>query len=71
MRTFAGHSRSGGRAVNALAVPAHSHFERPFSATGGQEVLSDKATTGFGGLIVITTILLAVQLVTGAAAFPL
>src|SRR5205085_5601191 len=75
MRTFAGYSRSGGRAVNALALPAHSHFQRPFSATvsaiGGQEVLSDRATTGFGGLIVITTILLAVQLVTGTGAFPL
>jgi hypothetical protein len=34
-------------------------------------VLSDRATTGFGGLIVVTTILLAVQLVSGAVAFPL
>jgi hypothetical protein len=34
-------------------------------------VLSDRATTGFGGLIVVTTILLAIQLVSGAVAFPL
>jgi hypothetical protein len=33
-------------------------------------VLSDRATTGFGGLIVVT-ILLAVQLVSGAVTFPL
>jgi hypothetical protein len=34
-------------------------------------VLSYRATTGFGGLIVVTTILLAVQLLTGIEAFPL
>jgi hypothetical protein len=34
-------------------------------------VLAYRATTGFGGLVVVTTVLLAVQLVTGVGAFPL
>jgi hypothetical protein len=34
-------------------------------------VLSYRATTGFGGLIVVTAVLLATQLVTGIGAFPL
>ena len=56
-----------GRA-NALGRATHfSHFVK----SGGRTLLSDRATTGLGGLIVITTILLAVQLATGAGAFPL
>ena len=39
--------------------------------SGGQKVLSYRATTGFSGLFVVTTILLAVQAITGVAAFPL
>jgi len=34
-------------------------------------MLSTRMTTGFGGLFAVTTILLAVQLVTGVQAFPL
>jgi hypothetical protein len=34
-------------------------------------VLSYRATTGFGGLIVVTAILLVVQLITGIRGFPL
>jgi hypothetical protein len=34
-------------------------------------VFSDRIATGFGGLIVVTIILLAVQLVSGVRAFPL
>lgn len=34
-------------------------------------MLSARLTTGFGGLFVVTSILLAVQLVTGVQAFPL
>ena len=39
--------------------------------SGGQKVLTYRATTGFGGLFVVTTILIAVQAITGVAAFPL
>jgi hypothetical protein len=34
-------------------------------------VLSYRATTGFGGLFVVSTILLAIQAITGVTAFPL
>jgi hypothetical protein len=34
-------------------------------------MLSTRMTTGFGGLFAVTTILLAVQFVTGVQAFPL
>jgi len=34
-------------------------------------VLSNRLTTGFGGLFVVTAILLTMQAATGAAAFPL
>ena len=44
-----------------------SHFVK----TGGRKLLSDRATTGLGGLIAITAILLAVQAATGVGAFPL
>jgi hypothetical protein len=34
-------------------------------------MLSDRARTGFGGMAVVTAILLMVQVITGVAAFPL
>jgi hypothetical protein len=37
----------------------------------GTDVLTHRASTGFGGLLVVTIILLAVQAVTGVGAFPL
>jgi hypothetical protein len=37
----------------------------------GQTVFSDRMTTGFGGLIVVTIVLLGVQLLSGVRAFPL
>src|SRR5688572_168063 len=39
--------------------------------SGGRKVLSYRATTGFGGLFAVTTILLAIQAITGVGAFPL
>ncbi len=44
-------------------------LQRRFS--GDFKVLSYRATTGFGGLFAVTTILLAIQAVTGVPAFPL
>ena len=44
-------------------------LQRRFS--GGFKVLSYRATTGFGGLFAVTTILLAIQAITGVGAFPL
>jgi hypothetical protein len=37
----------------------------------GRAVISDRLATGFGGLIVVTIILLGVQLLSGVRAFPL
>jgi len=37
----------------------------------GADVFSDRIATGFGGLVVVTIILLAVQLLSGVRAFPL
>jgi hypothetical protein len=68
LRTFAGHSRSGAASPTAKARPDFRDF---VNKTGGRTVLSDRATTGFGGLIAVTAILLAVQTVTGVGAFPL
>jgi hypothetical protein len=34
-------------------------------------VLSSRAKTGFGGMITVTAVLLAMQLITGIRAFPL
>lgn len=34
-------------------------------------MLSDRTTTGFGGLFAVSAILLGVQLITGVMAFPL
>ncbi len=34
-------------------------------------MLSYRASTGFGGLFAVATILLGIQLITGVAAFPL
>ena len=39
--------------------------------SGGTDVFSDRIATGFGGLIVVTIILLAVQFASGVRAFPL
>jgi hypothetical protein len=38
---------------------------------GNGAVLSTRAKTGFGGMITVTAVLLAVQLITGIQAFPL
>jgi hypothetical protein len=38
---------------------------------GAVTVLSSRAKTGFGGMITISVVLLAVQLITGVQAFPL
>ena len=51
--------------VQIQAIASHHLSDR------GTTVLSDRATTGFSGLIAVTTILLAVQFVTGVGAFPL
>jgi hypothetical protein len=40
-------------------------------ADRGRTVLSERLAAGFGGLIVVMIILLAVQLLTGVRAFPL
>jgi hypothetical protein len=69
VRTFDGHSRGGGPAIGGKGRAIGSRDRR--DSQGDGKVLSDRATTGFGGLIVVTAILLAVQAVTGAAAFPL
>lgn len=50
------------RGISAAALPLSSR---------GHFVLSYRATTGFGGLIVVTAILLVTQLITGFRAFPL
>jgi hypothetical protein len=38
---------------------------------GAVTVLGSRAKTGFGGMITISVVLLAVQLITGVQAFPL
>jgi hypothetical protein len=66
LRAFEGHSHGGG---NHFRGKRHKHIEqRQF---GGSKVLTHRATTGFGGLIVVAAILLAAQIVSGVAAFPL
>jgi hypothetical protein len=55
----------------AMRPGARQMAHRASVNSGGQKVLSYRATTGFGGLIVVTAFLLAVQAVTGIAAFPL
>jgi len=69
VRTFDGHSRGGGQAIRGKGPGIGSRDRR--DSQGDDKVLSDRATTGFGGLIVVTAILLAVQAVTGTGAFPL
>jgi hypothetical protein len=66
MRAFAGLSRGGGPRAKA-----HGHHSLYASETGVRAVFSDRIATGFSGLIVVTIILLAVQLLTGVEAFPL
>jgi hypothetical protein len=64
-RAFAGLSR--GQRVTRKANGRHA-----FSAdSGGRTVLSYRAGSGFGGLIVVTAILLGIQAISGVAAFPL
>jgi hypothetical protein len=41
------------------------------SIVWGAKVLTHRATTGFGGLIVVAAILLCAQILSGVAAFPL
>jgi hypothetical protein len=41
------------------------------SRSGDIAVASDRAMTGFGGMIAVTVILFATQLITGVGAFPL
>jgi len=57
-------------------IAAGGHFEAIGAIAAirehrGQQVLSYRATTGFGGLAAVTVILLAVQVITGVIAFPL
>jgi hypothetical protein len=59
-------SRGGG---NLFRGKRHKHIEQRYF--GGLKVLSHRATTGFGGLIAVAAILLAAQIVSGVAAFPL
>jgi hypothetical protein len=60
-----------------IPVAAETFFEANDTNTsnsvifGGSKVLTHRATTGFGGLIVVAAILLAAQIVSGVAAFPL
>jgi hypothetical protein len=53
------------RGCSQMAAIASSESSR------GQTVLSYRASTGFGGLVVVTTVLLAIQAITGITAFPL
>jgi hypothetical protein len=62
--------------VFPVAAAAH-HAQRAISIQGiyeskrGLRVLRTRATTGLGGLIVVTAILLIVQAATGIGALPL
>jgi hypothetical protein len=38
---------------------------------GGRDVLGSRAKTGLSGMITVSAVLLAVQLITGVRAFPL
>lgn len=48
-----------------MAARVHSHLKK------GMKVLSSRAMTGIGGVIVVTALLLAMQLISGIQAFPL
>jgi hypothetical protein len=48
-----------------MAPSVHDAVQR------GTTVLGSRAMTGFGGVIVVTVLLLAVQLISGVEAFPL
>jgi hypothetical protein len=57
--------------VATNSVWRHMGVTRFTRENRGQTVFSDRMATGFSGLIVVTIILLAVQLVSGIEAFPL
>jgi len=65
MRAFPILSRGAGGASERKGL----RFQATF--TGGCSMVWDRARTGFGGMVVVTAILLFVQLVSGVEAFPL
>jgi hypothetical protein len=54
--------------------PCEEHMTTHASSNedkGDVAVLSSRAKTGFGGMITVSVVLLAVQIITGVQAFPL
>ena len=56
-----------GEAISA-DIAAHASMT---TTEGNVAVLSSRAKTGFGGMITVSAVLLAIQFITGVQAFPL